>query len=336
MENKNFNEQSSSKSSTNFLFMAVSKGRESAEAQEFKRYVGVTPMFIKAVNPSKSEHEELFNTTLEEAPNYLGVKADSDGNEFQTARVNVVFNPDVEKVGFEMPLITTAFFLENRPRYNADKTKVQVIDKYGNTGWPTIEEAKAKETMLKNKNGELYNSNLDKDYRPAYVGEEALMNFVKVYLNIPNHLTYDRDSKTWGPNTKVKAEECECRFDNLANVFKGDFSEIKDALGFQPTNKVKALLGVRTDVETGKLYQVVYNNKFLSNAATNFSALDKEIQEMAANAAANGRTLTTEYEVVPVHEYTVTPTQFTPSEATAPSGEMPFDAPTEGSSPWDL
>lgn len=314
--------------------MAIAKGRESVEAQEFKRYIGVAPMFIKATNPNKAEHEALFNTTLEEAPNYLSIKSDNDGNEFQTARISVVFNPDTEKIGFDMPLITATFFLENRPKYNADKTKVQVIDKYGNTGWPTIEEAEKHAVILKNKNGEDYNSNLDKDYRPCYVGEEDLMNFVKIYLNIPNRLTYDRDSKTWGPNPKVKAEECECRFDNLANVFKGDFSEIKDALGFQPTNKVKALLGVRTDAESGKMYQVVYTRKFLSNAATNYSSLDKEIQEMIANAVANGRTLSTEYDVKPVHEYVVTPTQFVASETTS-NNDMPFDVPSEGSSPWD-
>lgn len=315
--------------------MAVAKGRISAEAQEFKRYIGVAPMFIKSVNPSKAEHEELFETELEEAPVYTGTKSDNDGNEFQTARISVVFKPDTEKIGFDMPLVTMALFLENRPRYNADKTKVQVIDKYGNTGWPTIEEAKAHATILKNKNGEDYNSNLDKDYRPAYVGEEDLMNFVKTYLNIPNRLTYDRDSKTWGPNTKVKAEECECRFDNLAAVFKGDFSEIKDAIGFQPTNKVKVLLGVRTDAESGKLYQAVYTKKFLSNAATNYSSLDKEIQDMIANAAANGRTLTTEYDVNAVHEYVVSPTQF--QATTTESSDMPFEAPESSSgSPWDL
>ena len=314
--------------------MAIAKGRESVEAQEFKRYTGVAPMFIEAINPSKAEHEALFNTTLEEAPNYLGTRSDNDGNEFQTARISVVFRPDTEKIGFEMPLVTMALFLEDRPRYNADKTKVQVIDKYGNTGWPTIEEAERHAVILKNKSGEDYNSNLDKDYRPCYVGEEDLMNFVKTYLNIPNRLTYDRDSKTWGPNTKVKAEECECRFDNLAAVFKGDFSEIKDALGFQPTNKVKVLLGVRTDAESGKLYQAVYTKKFLSNAATNYSSLDKEIQEMIANAVTNGRTITTEYDVVPVHEYIVAPTQF--QATTTESSDMPFEAPESSSgSPWD-
>jgi hypothetical protein len=315
--------------------MAIARGRESVEAQEFKRYIGVAPVFISAVNPNKAEHEALFNTELEEAPTYVGKKSDNDGNEFQTARISVVFRPDTEKIGFDMPLVTMALFLENRPRYNADKTKIQVIDKYGNTAWPTIEEAEAHAIILKNKEGKDYNSNLDKDYRPAYVGEEELMHFVKVYLGIPNRFTYDKASNTYVPNTKVKLEECECRFDNLSAIFKGDFSEVKEAIGFQPTNKIKVLLGVRTDAESGKLYQSVYTRGFLSNAATNYSNLDKEIQKMIASAVANGRIINTEYEVTAVHEYSVTPTQFTAVETPADDEDMPFAAPTGSKSPWD-
>lgn len=314
--------------------MAIARGNESKEAQEFKRYIGVAPVFIKAINPTKEEHEALFNTTLEEAPSYLGKATDANGNEYDNARISVVFRPDEEKIGFEMSLVTMALFVQNRFRYNRDNTKVQIIDKYGRTTWATVEEAKAKRIPV-DKNGNPLN--IDKDYRPAYVGEEDLMAFVKAYLCIPEITTWDANNRTWVPNTAVKPEECECRFDNLANIFKGDFSEIKEALGFQPTNKVKVLLGVRTDAQTGRLYQSVYTRRFLRNAATNFNSLDKEIQEMLNNAAETGRTVNTQYEVVPVHEYTVEATQFTPSPATAaPTGDMPFDEPAAGnSSPWD-
>lgn len=316
--------------------MAIAKGRESAEAQEFKRYTGVAPVFIAAINPNKAEHEKLFNTTLEEAPTYVGTKEDNEGNTVQTARISIVLRPDIEKIGFDMPLVSMALFLENRVRYNGTHTKVQVVDKYGNFGWPSLEEAEVHATTLKNKKGEDYDSHLDKDYRPAYVGEEELMAFVKTYLNIPNRLSYDNNTKTWGINTKVDASECECRFDDLSKVFKGDFTDVKDALGYQPTNKVKVLLGVRTDPNSGKLYQSVYTRKFLSNAATNYSNLDSEIQDMIANAAANGRTLSTVYEVSDVHEYSVEATKFNaPATDPAPSGDMPFDAPADGAAPWE-
>lgn len=310
----------------------ISKGNKSAEEASYKRYIGVTPVFVKAVNPNKTEHEALFNTTLDEAPNYIGKVSDSDGNEYANARISVVFQPDTEKIGFEMPLVTMALFLQNRPRVGATSGKIQVIDKYGRTAWATPED-------VQNKNIPVYSNgpaDIDKDYRPAYVGEEELMEFVKAYLCIPSVTMWDNNLKKMVPNTKVKPEECECRFDSLDKVFKGDFSEIKDALGFQPTNKVKVLLGVRTDAESGKMYQVVYTKKFLRNSSTNFNALDKEIQEMINNAAANGRILTTEYQVVPVHEYSVEATNVTPSSEEAPTDEMPFGTSSSSSaSPWD-
>ncbi len=311
--------------------MAIARGNESKEAQEFKRYIGVAPVFIKAVNPDKKEHEALFNTTLEEAPNYIGTVEDSDGNSYPNARIQVVLQPDTEKIGFEMPLVTMSLFLQNRPRVGANSGKIQVIDKYGRTAWASEAELAANAIPVYS-NGP---ADIDKDYRPAYVGEEELMEFVKAYLCIPSITVWDSSIRKMVPNTKVKPEECECRFDNLDKLFKGDFTEIKDALGFQPTNKVKVMLGVRTDAESGRLYQAVYTRRFLRNSSTNLSSLDKELQEMIKNAATNGRVLTTEYQAVPVHEYSVDATTFTPSEAPAPSGNMPFDAPSESASPWD-
>ena len=130
------------------------------------------------------------------------------------------------------------------------------------------------------------------------------------------------------PNTDVKPEECECRLDieTFEKFFKGDFSDIKDILGFQPTNKVKVCLGVRTDAN-GKLFQSVYTKKFISNAATNYSSLDKALQADIAYATTHNKALSTEYSAKAVHEYSVTPTTFTAPESSevTPSSDMPFD-----------
>lgn len=309
--------------------MAISKGNQSVETQDFKRYIGVCPVFIKAVNPNKKEHEELFNTELEEAPNYVGTVSDSEGNEYANARISVVMMPDSEKIGFEMPLVTMALFIQNRPRVGSVSGKYQVIDKYGRTAWATAEDIKEKRIPVYS-NGP---ADIDIDYRPAFVGEEDLINFVKSYLCIPNVTVWDNNLKKMVPNTKVKPEECECRFDNLPNIFKGDFSEIQDALGFQPTNKVKVLLGVRTDAESGKLYQSVYTKRFLRNSSNNYSSLDKEIQDMINTAATSGRVINTEYQVVPVHEYSVTPTNIVTVADTTNSS--PFDTAQTDNLPWE-
>ena len=133
------------------------------------------------------------------------------------------------------------------------------------------------------------------------------------------------------PNNDVKPEDCECRLEveSFEKLFKGDFSEIKEILGFQPNNKVKVCLGVRTDANSGKLFQSVYTKKFMINASTNYNSLDKMLQADVSYAAENNKVLNTEYSAETVHEYSVTPTNFSAAPEAAPSGDMPFDGPSE-------
>ena len=305
--------------------MAISKGNASKEAQEFKRFIGVCPVFVKAVNPNKAEHEKLFNTTLEEAPVYVQDKEDNDGNSYKNVRISVVLQPDVEKIGFDMPLVTMPLFITNQKQHGTNSGKYQVVDKYGRFAWATEAEISAKEipTYSNGKKADISN-----DYRIAYVGEEDLTNFIRVFLCIPSITKWDNNEKCMVPNTDVKPEECECRLDieTFEKFFKGDFSDIKDILGFQPTNKVKVCLGVRTDAN-GKLFQSVYTKKFISNAATNYSSLDKALQADIAYATTHNKALSTEYSAKAVHEYSVTPTTFTASESSevTPSSDMPFN-----------
>ena len=303
----------------------ISKGNASKEAQEFKRFIGVCPVFVKAVNPNKAEHEKLFNTTLEEAPVYVQDKEDNDGNSYKNVRISVVLQPDTEKIGFDMPLVTMPLFITIQKQHGANSGKYQVVDKYGRFAWATEAEISAKEipTYSNGKKADISN-----DYRIAYVGEEDLTNFIRVFLCIPSITKWDNNEKCMVPNTDVKPEECECRLDieTFEKFFKGDFSDIKDILGFQPTNKIKVCLGVRTDAN-GKFFQSVYTKKFISNAATNYSSLDKALQADIAYATTHNKVLNTEYSAKAVHEYSVTPTTFTASESSevTPSSDMPFD-----------
>ena len=306
----------------------ISKGNASKEAQEFKRYIGVCPMFVKAVNPNKAEHEKLFNTTLEEAPVYVQDKEDAEGNSYKNVRISVVMQPDVEKIGFEMPLVTMPLFITNQKQFGANSGKYQVVDKYGRFAWATEAEISAKEIPT-NSNGK--KADISNDYRIAYVGEEALTKFIRAFLCIPEITVWDNNEQCRVPNSEVKPEECECRLEveSFEKLFKGDFSEIKEILGFQPNNKVKVCLGVRTDANSGKLFQSVYTKKFMSNASTNYNSLDKMLQADASYAAKNNKVLNTEYSAETVHEYSVTPTNFSAAPEAAPSGDMPFDGPSE-------
>lgn len=319
--------------------MAIAKGNKSEEVQDFKRYIGVSPMFVKGVNPNKAEHEALFNTTLDENPSYVTDVTDNDGNTFKSARVQIVFQMAKDKYASdselledfkntENPKVSMALFIQNRPRVGASSGKTQVIDKYGRTAWATPNDL-ATHSIPVYSNGP---ADIDKNYRPAYVGEEELIHFIKVFLRIPDITVWDANLQKRVPNTKVKPEECECMLENIDNLFKGDFSEIKEAIGFMPMNRIKVLLGVRTDAETGRLYQSVYTRRFLDNKSSNYNSLNKEIQEMVQNALSNGRSVNTEYQVVPVHEYSVTPTTFSQDNTETP--EAPTEESTSGF-PWD-
>lgn len=277
----------------NFSFMAFAAGKESSEGGAIKRYIGVAPVKVLATNPTKAELEALYNTTLEKDVEYIGTQ-DVEGKKVPYARIDFIVKTDAEKAnGIEMTTKVT-YFIRKEYRFNRDQSKVQVIDKYGRTAWVTKEEANA-HAIPEYKSGP---ANIDAGYRPAYVGEEDLTNFIKAYLNIPNVQRYIKDEKKWV--MVDNPAECEARLDEIDKFFAGDFKGLKEIMSYQPNNKVKVLFGVRT-ADDGKQYQTAYTQMVLRNGVTDFSKLDADLQERKNN----GSYPTTDFEVVPIHEYNV-------------------------------
>lgn len=296
--------------------MAIAKGKESTEATGYKRYTGVGAAFIKTVNPNKKEMEALYGRDQENEPEYVG-SIERDGKDIPNVRISFITNPDPEKYG-EGILIPHTYFLRREYRYNNDKTKVQVIDKYGRTAWVTIEQAKNHEIPMYS-NGP---ANLDKDYRPAFVGEEELTQFLINYLNIPNVMKYDRTNNKW--YLVDNPQDSECRLDEIEKYFKGDFTELRSAIALQPTNKVKILYGVRTS-DDNKQYQTTYTRMTLKNSVTDYSKLDADVMEMKSRST-SASVAQTEYRVDDFQEYKVEATHITETAATENS-DLPFDDP---------
>lgn len=307
---------------TNFVFMAFAKGAESKEGNVVKRYIGVAPVFVLAVNPNKAELEKLYNTQLENDPEYLSeIEVGEDKHKVQNVRLDFIVKTDAERCSDIEFTTKVAFFIRKEYRYNRDQTKVQVIDKYGRTAWVTIEQAKAHEIPVY-KNGP---ANIDKDYRPAYHGEEELTKFIKAYLNIPNVMKYVNNTWVMVDNP----EDCEARLEHIEDYFKGDFKELRDVIALQPNNKVKVLFGVRT-TDDNKQYQAVYNQMFLRNITTDYSKLDADLQERKAAGAYP----TIEFTVGELKEYNVEATDLSNSGT---SSDMPFPPANDaGSTPWDF
>lgn len=316
-----------------FNFMAFSKGNESVnESANFKRYIGVAPVSILAVNPTKAELEKVYNRTIENEPNYISeIEVGADKHKVLNARIDFIVKTDSyspECKGVEL-ISKLSFFIRKEYRTNRDNTKVQVIDKYGRTAWVTKEQYKNKEIPMYS-NGP---ANLDKDYRACFVGEEDLTNFVKTYLCIPNVMKYVNNTWVMVDNP----EDCEARLESVEKYFNNDFKEIKDIIQLQPNNRVKVLFGVRT-TNDNKQYQTIYNQMFLRASATDFSRLEKDVTERK-NAGAYS---TTEFEAVPLKEYEVKATDFsTTTPTTDPffntsnnNSDLSFTSTEEDELPW--
>ena len=102
-----------------YAFMAFSKGNVSSEGNSAKRYVGVGSVFVLAVNPNKAELEKLYNTQLENDPEYLGeVEVGEDKYKVQNVRLDFIVKTDAEKCGGIEFTTKVAFFI--RKEYRPD------------------------------------------------------------------------------------------------------------------------------------------------------------------------------------------------------------------------
>lgn len=295
--------------------MAVKVGKESVEGA-FKMYKGMAAFNIVAVNPTKAELEALTGREIENDPEYVG-KTD-EGKE----QIRVVFYaktaPEAKlNNGIEL-LIPISFMLTKDFKIGQTSGKCQIIDKFGRTAWATKEE-------LQSKSIPQYTSgpaNISADYRPAWQGEELLIDFLIQWLNIPNPANY-KDGK-W--TMKEDPSDSEVSL-NMEALFKGNVKELKELVALAAAYIVKGAVGIRTvDNENGtRQYQAVFTRKFVKNAVTDYSKIDAAIADFQSNGGAPG----TEFSTQPLHENIVEATSFT-----APDNDPLGAASASTTTPW--
>lgn len=292
--------------------MAFGKGNESTEGIQITRYTGVASVLVKGVNPTKEELEKFYGRDIDNAPEYLGV-AEVNGEQVPQVRLDFLIETDPDKYknaeGQPIGLKSRVTLFLRKAHRVSSAGKMQIIDKYGRTAWATPQEIEAKQISVYS-NGKP--ANIDANYRLAYNGEEDLIKFLIAYLNIPSCQRYVNGE--WVMNDATKLPDSEAMLEHIDDYFKGDVKELKNILSYQPNNKVKVLFGVRT-ADDGRQYQTVYTRMFLKNNVTDYSRLDKEVQETKASGALS----TSEFDTVELHEYVVTPTDFSQVTDTQPS-----------------
>lgn len=326
------------------------KANASAQGASFKNYVGVGSFRVCGVNPNKEEMEKFFGRSFDKEPEYLKDMIDSQDNNkpYKQLRVTYLIQADPAKdidpknkasreanAALEEPFKTTiSFFIDSRYSFNRDKTKVQVIDKYGRTAWVTVEQAKNHQIPVYS-NGP---ARIDADYRPTYRGEEDLLQFVVNYLNVTPLDTYNNNTGSW--MTNPHPEDCEQGLYKIKDYFTGNISELKEHCCYMPDNRLKLLVGVRTD-DQGRTFGTVYTRMTLRNGAQSYTRLKDSIEGNAQYLSGTVFTDASDGSITNIHEYVENVKETNLNNAPADSNdpfaqaaalpeagsELPFDGP---------
>jgi hypothetical protein len=296
------------------IFMAFAKGKEvtsQSQSVAFDKYIGVTPVKVVAVNPNKAWLDEYYGREVE-APQYVS-EVEKDNAKYQRVRIDFFVETLEEYAGVTIKSKLT-YFLTNKVNTNRDKTKAQIIDKYGNTAWFTTEDIKAKKVPADKVNS------ISSDYRPAYIGEEALIKFLRTYLGLKPVIEYINGAWFFKKEeNNFSLEDNESKIEDMQALFKGDIREIEEVIAYQPNNLVNVMFGVRT-ADDNRQYQVTYPELVLPLNAreASFEKLKKNLDERKAMGGYSN----TEFSTGEFKKYEVESTSFT--EPVANDSELPW------------
>lgn len=290
------------------------KANASSQGASFKNYVGVGSFRVLGVNPTKAEMEKFFGRSFEKEPVYLKDMVDSQDNNkpYKQLRVTYLLQADPAEdidpknkksreanAALTEPFKTTiTFFLDSRYLFSHKDgiDKVQVIDKYGRTAWVTIEQCKNHQIPVY-ANGP---AKLDADYRPAYRGEAELLKFITDYLNITPLETYNSNTGQW--MTNPHPDDCEQGLYKIKDYFTGNISELKEHCTYMPDNRLKLLVGVKTD-DQGKQFGTVYTRMTLRNGAQSYTKLKDSVTGNAQYMSGCVFTDDPDGNITHIHEY---------------------------------
>lgn len=301
-------------SKVGYNFMAFGSGVESTEEtiSSFKNYIGIGAYHVVGINPTKKELEKIYGREVKEEPVYIST--DKDG--IAQVRIDFIVKSD-PSVNNGIEFTTKAVcFLKRKGRRTTDGNKRQFINLYGDTAWLTDEQAKAEEIPENMK--ERF---LPVKIRPSYEGEETLVKFLKAYIGIPQ---VSFKGKMIPDPTKAEA-----LLEKVESYFKGDVSEIKNAIGLQPNNRVKLITMVKL-TDDNKKYQAIYMTQPMKFSQTDYTwsygELEKEI--------ANGRFVNHKTSIKPLAEYSeiIKPTSFDTPQS--PASMDWFNAPQTDDLPY--
>lgn len=203
------------------------------------KYVGLTAVTVKAVNPTRSELNKLLGKEDgDDQTEIQYLSQDKEGND----RVRLSFWLHDAKTD---KYFIHSFNLTKKERTSRDGSKSQYINSTASVAWADSDSNLA--TWFTNFLDRSKNDIGEKTYRKAYLGEEELSALVRAWLG----------RMIWNdPNTSVMID--------TDTLIEGDYSELRALIGSGYDTPFTILLGVRTDEnDSDKHYQQIYPKAFL-------------------------------------------------------------------------
>jgi hypothetical protein len=214
--------------------------RENTGNGDFGKKIGLFEASVIAINPTVEQFKDVLGMELKEDSKATDYLSERDGN--TVLRIDFWLNEVKNNEKFKV-----SFFLENKERENKDGTKQQYINEVGVCSWADDVD-NLPEWFSK------------RDFRQAYVGEEDLYNFLRLWLC---ELDYRNDSTTLQIDWK--------------KLMKGNVRDLKEQIGGDYCGNVGAMAVVIVKEKDGetKEYQGIYTKAFLpSYALKNFRLVD--------------------------------------------------------------
>lgn len=251
--------------------LVIAKGNAApANSGIVHRYVGVAPVYVLAVNPDKATLENIYSTpenkvTLDKEPSYYDV--DEEG--VKTARINFLVQTNPDLCGGVVMKTPVSYYLRDTVRYNRDKTKVQLINIFGETAWVDVSVAET---------GKLPDSFKWFDTtgcRPALAGEEDLIKFIKAFAAVPVKSFTDEHGTVRNIPDLTAAY---CQLDKIKNYFDGDITELVSLVEACKDHMTQILFGVKTTPDN-KQYQDAYIQYPMKASVSSRDRLSKSLKE---------------------------------------------------------
>lgn len=280
--------------------MIKGNAKEKREGTKNVKYVGLTEVDVKAINPTRAEIAKLY-----------GTEADEDEKPLEYLSEDQEQNPRIRLSFWLYDILRDKYFIHSfnltkKVRKSRDGMKVQVINSTLNTTWIPFK-LDSDGQVTDEPNYDLlptwFTNFTDRDkneigakkFRPALLGEEELATLLRSWLG---GLNFNH------PEAEV--------FIDTDRLFDENYSELRELIGSEFVRSFVATLGVETDEnDNTKKYQKVWGKQFLpegfiTHLERNFkdsSDYVKRIWDKFESEITGEYGFTAQFELKPLMEY---------------------------------